>query len=306
MVGMNEHLLKINKKRFDELNITKWQNEGITGKGVKIAVIGESKNSHHAGSWLISQVATGAKIITLDTTMNKDFKWDDALQYCLDEGIDIVCVSYQIYSVSEKFKELSQKLYDKNVILLCASHNDGREIRDYPVTLGSWYATGAYDGKGVAYYSNYGDRLLCLGYTDYANKNYKGDYIPISHTSGTPQVIAGMIALLKELRPNLTIAEFEEFIKDNSMRISTSGWNKFEGWGLMKLPEEISRKGDNVSFKDVDKTRWSKEDIDLVNKCKVMKGYKDGTFRPKENITREEVASVAANLIRMFERGVRK
>lgn len=307
MAGMNKHLLKINKKRFDKLNITKWQNEGITGKGVKIAVIGESKNAHHAGSWLIEQVATDTEIITLDTTMGKDrVGWDDALQYCLDEDADIVCVSYQIYSVSENFKELSQKLHDKGCILLCASHNDGREIRDYPVTLGSWYATGAYDGKSRAYYSNYGDRLLCLGYTDYFNKNYKGDYIPISHTSGTPQVIAGMVALLKELRPNLTIAEFEQFVKDSSMRITTDDWNKFEGWGLMKLPNIIPRKGENMDFKDVGENRWSKEDIDLVNRCKVMKGYKDGTFRPGENITREEVASVAANLIRMFERGVRK
>lgn len=309
MSGMNEHLLKINKKRFDKLNITKWHDKGITGKNVKIAVIGESNNSHHAGSWLIKQVATGAEVVTLDTTTNRDFSWDNALQYCLDNDIDIVCVSYQIYSVSNKFKELSQKLHGKNTILLCASHNDGREIRDYPVTLSSWYATGAYNGRdGRMGYSNYGDRLLCLGYTSYANKNYKGDYIPISHTSGTPQVIAGMAALLKELKPNLTIAEFEEFVADNSMRLNTEGWNKYEGWGLFKLPREIpigddipKREDVDMKFIDVPEGKWSADDIDLVTKYKVMQGYEDGKFRPKENITREEVAAVAANLIRLID-----
>lgn len=297
MEGMNKHLLTKNKKRFDELNITKWQDKGVTGKGIKIAVIGESKTSHHAGSWLIGQVATDAEIVTLDTTMNRDMGWDEALQYCLDNDVDVVSVSYKIYSVSDRFKELSQKLHDKGCILLCSSHNDGREIKEYPVTLDSWYATGAYNGRdGRMEYSNYGKRLLCLGYSNYANMNYKGDYIPISHTSGTPQVIAGMAALLKELKPNLTTKDFEEFVADNSMRLSTDDWNKYEGWGLFKLPENIPKKEEKLmDFKDVKETNWFYDAVKWIAKKGQMKGYEDGTFRPNEPLTRAEYAQAEYN-----------
>lgn len=299
MTGLNSHLLKkINNKRFDELNITQWQETGITGKGVKIAVIGEGEKSHHSGSWLLSTVATGAEIITLDTTGSDSMKWEDSLRYCLENDIDIICVSYSIYSFSKKAIELSKTLYDKNVVMINASGNEGIRMKYYPNILSTWYATGAYGLDGKMGYSNYGERLICLGYSNYMNKNKYGDYVPISHTSGTPQVICGMIAMLKQINPNLTIKQFEKFIEDNAIRISTEEWNEKEGWGLMKLPDLEKYKGDvNMNFIDVDKSRWSYENIKKVTDLGIMNGYPDGTFKPSGQVTREELATVIVNLL---------
>lgn len=300
MTGLNKHLLKkINKKRFDELNITQWQERGITGKGVKVAVIGEHEKAHHAGSWLLGTVATRAEVITLDTTGANSMKWEDSLQYCLENDIDIICVSYSIYSFSKKAIEISKQLYDKNVIMINASGNEGIRMKYYPNILNSWYATGAYGLDGKMGYSNYGERLLCLGYSNYMNKNKDGDYIPISHTSGTPQVICGMIAMLKQINPNLTIKQFEKFVEDNAIRISTEGWNKEEGWGLLKLPDLEKCKGDvEMEFKDVDKNRWSYKNIKKVTDLGIMNGYPNGTFDPTRKVSREELATVVANLLR--------
>lgn len=310
MTGLNSHLLKkINKKRFDELNITQWQEAGITGNGVKIAVIGEGEKSHHSGSWLLGTVATGAEIITLDTTGSDSMKWEDSLQYCLENDIEIICVSYSIYSFSKKAIEISKQLYDKNVIMINASGNEGIRMKYYPNILNSWYATGAYGLDGKMGYSNYGERLLCLGYSNYMNKNKDGDYIPISHTSGTPQVICGMIAMLKQINPNLTIDKFEKFVEDNAIRISTEGWNEEEGWGLMKLPDISSinledyvyNKGEGdveMEFKDVEKSKWSYQNIKKVTDLGIMNGYPDGTFNPTGQVTREELATVIVNLLK--------
>lgn len=46
------------------------------------------------------------------------------------------------------------------------------------------------------------------------------------------------------------------------------------------------------SFKDVEKDRWSVEYIGTVEKGNIIKGYPDKTFRPDDNITRGETATI--------------
>lgn len=54
---------------------------------------------------------------------------------------------------------------------------------------------------------------------------------------------------------------------------------------------------DNNMFKDVMKDRWSYRDIMAMAKLKILQGYPDGTFKPEQPVTREELA---AALNRMF------
>ncbi len=49
-------------------------------------------------------------------------------------------------------------------------------------------------------------------------------------------------------------------------------------------------------FKDVEPNRWSAKDIDRVTGAGLVTGYPDGTFRPEQPITREEVAAIVARL----------
>jgi len=52
--------------------------------------------------------------------------------------------------------------------------------------------------------------------------------------------------------------------------------------------------------------RPSEEDIELVKKLGIMVGYPDGTFRPTQQATREEVASALARMWRLWDREMRK
>lgn len=49
-------------------------------------------------------------------------------------------------------------------------------------------------------------------------------------------------------------------------------------------------------FSDVDEDSWSYESIAALHKAGIIKGYSDGTFRPKESITREEMAIIVSRL----------
>lgn len=46
------------------------------------------------------------------------------------------------------------------------------------------------------------------------------------------------------------------------------------------------------TFYDIEDTNWSKDFIATLSRLGIMSGYNDGTFRPKENITRGEIAAI--------------
>ncbi len=50
-------------------------------------------------------------------------------------------------------------------------------------------------------------------------------------------------------------------------------------------------------YNDVDKNRWSYVSIEAVTKAGLMSGYPDGTFRPEQSLTREEIASILHRLL---------
>lgn len=302
MSGLNKHLLKRNHKRYEELNIFKWQEKGITGEGVKIAIIGENVGTHHNGAFLVKQVVPDAEVIELNIKVDDGtkMKFSEAFQYCIDNDVDVVCCNYLATHFREDDVRLSKEMKDNGIILLASSGNDYKKINKYPARCEHWFATGAYGIDGRMGYSQYGDNLLCLGYTNYISITPSGDYVPISHTSGTIQVIAGMAGMLKQIKPDLTPKEFEEFVKENAIRISTEDWNEEEGWGLLALPSEIpefNNEGEDAmdNFKDVKPNNWFYKAVKWMAEKGYMKGYEDGTFRPNEPLTRAEYAQAEYN-----------
>ena len=57
----------------------------------------------------------------------------------------------------------------------------------------------------------------------------------------------------------------------------------------------------NKQFIDVPESRWSKTYIDKCVRSGLISGYEDGTFKPSETITREEMCAIIARLLEKFE-----
>ncbi|NLY71381.1 MAG: S-layer homology domain-containing protein [Clostridiales bacterium] len=55
-----------------------------------------------------------------------------------------------------------------------------------------------------------------------------------------------------------------------------------------------SYKTTSNDFLDVESTRWSAKHIGTLAACKIICGYADGTFRPKDFVTRAELATIAS------------
>lgn len=56
-------------------------------------------------------------------------------------------------------------------------------------------------------------------------------------------------------------------------------------------------------FPDVTADRWSAADIRLCKELGILKGFDDGTFKPEDLVTREQLAAVAARIIRGVQEG---
>ncbi|MDU2208941.1 MAG: S-layer homology domain-containing protein, partial [Veillonella sp.] len=65
--------------------------------------------------------------------------------------------------------------------------------------------------------------------------------------------------------------------------------------GVVTSPKDIQDVRPYI-FSDVPIDFWASKSISAVAKAKLMKGYADGTFRPNQPMTREEVASLFNNI----------
>ena len=64
------------------------------------------------------------------------------------------------------------------------------------------------------------------------------------------------------------------------------------------LPESTTTTLSPVDYKDAKKvSAWATQGVQKVNTLGLMSGYPDQTFRPNQEVTREEMAAVLSKLV---------
>nr|MBA5588595.1 S-layer homology domain-containing protein [Anaerobacillus isosaccharinicus] len=62
--------------------------------------------------------------------------------------------------------------------------------------------------------------------------------------------------------------------------------------------EELIKLSNKGPFPDVSTDHWASKEIETVKEAGIMNGFADGTFKPNEPVTRAQLATVAANLLK--------
>lgn len=234
----NEHLLEGLIKAENRLNITSWLQRGIDGKGVKCGVLGFDEGSHHNGEWQI-QYNTGIELIVYDIMGEMSF--EEALGRAHEDDVDVIVCAIRKSSWNAELEALSRRLYEKGVIMINSSHNEGREIDAFPALSVYWFAVGEYVERlnSKSGDSGYGDKLDFLMYSNMPNMNRRGDYISISHTSGCLGLSGKIACLLKAyLGRNFGPEGFRKYFQHYCDRLGREGRSCETGWGLLMLPKE--------------------------------------------------------------------
>jgi hypothetical protein len=81
------------------------------------------------------------------------------------------------------------------------------------------------------------------------------------------------------------------FYHDNGRGLCNYG-DMDEIWGIVPM--------DKIKLTDID-TSWAKKDIEYLVDLGIVKGYEDNTFKPKQPITREEMAAMLARVLRYLK-----
>lgn len=160
------------------------------------------------------------------------YQWtaiNSALQYCIDEGIDVINMSFQAYehAVSDGTSSMgaSSGCSDVMTTMLNACHNAGITLvaaagnfntteksypasNDYVISVGS-LAEGKTDEKAT--FSNLSDiDIVAPGYIYAAGKDSNSHYKPTSGTSFSAPIVTAAIALYKQKYPTKTPDEIEQ------------------------------------------------------------------------------------------------
>lgn len=185
------------------------------------------------------------------------YQWtaiNSALQYCIDEGIDVINMSFQAYEHAVSYNGSSMAAStgcsDVMTTMLNACHNAGITLvaaagnfntteksypasNDYVISVGS-LAEGKTDEKAT--FSNLSDiDIVAPGYIYAAGKDSNSHYKPTSGTSFSAPIVTAAIALYKQKHPTATPAEIEEALYDSCDPVS--GTPSWAGNGRLNLCE---------------------------------------------------------------------
>lgn len=198
---------------------------------------------------------------------------NNALQYCIDNDVDIINMSLQGYASSftatytEDFGEYSTTVsstgiagssdysakinacYEAGITIVAAAGNYNTNRVSYPAANDHVIAvasTGLTDANALnkAGYSNYGDWIdVCApGYVYTPLKSGTSDYSVTLGTSFSAPIVTGAIALYKSKYPNATPDEIEEALKETCTPVNWEG-----GAGQINVTSFLNREpGDYV------------------------------------------------------------
>ncbi len=326
-------MLKQNQAEFDRANITLWRDKGYTGKGSTIVVLDDASLPRSADNvevplndsfdskstkghkknvcGVARQVAPDVRIVAFNWFGGGKPQIIDWIINHKDE-IDVINCSF---SGSVGRAEL-ERLSDLEIPIICSSGNNENENKlVYPARYDWTIAIGAFEEKSdrVAYYSNGSDSLDAVAFTNiYIPTDGNVGYIMFNGTSCSAPVVSGMLAIYFEYRrkhnlPKLSREETRKFIQFNTRDLYDVGHDLKSGYGLFKLPNPIPKveeikEEDIMSYFTDTKGRSSEGAINFLKDKGITNGYPDGTFKPTQQITREEVAQMIARSLGYVEK----
>lgn len=156
-----------------------------------------------------------------------------AIKYAVDNGADIINLSFGGYGSSTYYEEIIKYAYDNNVLVVAAEGNDSKDTDVYPYSPASMdlgknavLGVAATDDNDLkSSFSNYGTK-----YTDLSAPGSKivmamptsyGYYTSGDGTSFSSPIVAGIAALVKSENPTWNVEEIKNVLLSSAKNIDT-------------------------------------------------------------------------------------
>ena len=193
---------------------------------------------------------------------------------------------------TEGFREAIAYAASKNVLIIAAAGNDGKEDLVYPAAF---------------------DNVIGVGYVDsnfeIAEKSQRNESIDVTApgvdiimpypsvrthctvsggTSFAAPMVAAMAAAAKQMNPDITHDEFLALLEETSADHGEEGYDTAYGNGVVNF-DAFAKK---ITFSDVlDPEAWYYDSVYWAYNKGVTSGYGEGTFRPYADLTRAQTVA---------------
>jgi subtilisin family serine protease len=245
----------VDDNNTDVSNNTSYPSHGNSCAGLIVAPIN--------GKGVIG-IAPKASIILIKQTSNSDVDTIKAFEYAKNRGAKVVSCSWGTENVSQAVADEIKSLYDANITVVFASGNDSKDLDEVGINDESelsWViGVGSSDElNNVAYYSNYGsnidilapggDRnyLGILGLDDSGDKGsmnqqnlVSNNYTFVEGTSFAAPIVAGVVALMYSVNPNLTPSQIRDILITTALKIDSSASYNNDGFDTKRAYGKIN------------------------------------------------------------------
>ncbi|MEC1636137.1 S8 family serine peptidase [Bacillus mojavensis] len=294
--------------------------EGLTGKNVKIAVIDSGISPHddlsisggysavsytssykddnghgthvagiigakHNG-YGIDGVAPEAQIYAvkaLDQNGSGDLQGLlKGIDWSIANGMDIVNMSLGTSSDSQILHDAMDKAYEKGVLLVAASGNDGNgKPVNYPAAYSSVVAVSATDQRNqLAAFSTTGNEVeFSAPGTDITSTYLHQYYATGSGTSQATPHAAAMFALLKQRDPGNTNVQLRALMQKNIVDLGMTGRDQQFGYGLIQYKAQQADKAYAAAEQAVKKAEQTKAQADIDKARKLVSQLADSNAK---------------------------
>ncbi|MCX2742659.1 S8 family serine peptidase [Mangrovivirga sp. M17] len=177
--------------------------------------------------------------------------------YMIEQGVDIVNMSFGSTRRSEIFQQIIDYGHEKGVLFVAAAGNSGYRQLTYPAALDGVIAvTSSDENDEISTFSTFGDfiDIIAPGSSIYTT-SADNSYTTVDGTSFSSPIVAGALALLKGKYPDFSTRQITELLKISADKsILPDGdfvFNKLYGAGRIDILKALTIKPSAISFSNI-------------------------------------------------------
>jgi len=201
------------------------------------------------------------------------------IHWAVDHGADIINMSLGQAGSTAALLEAVQYAYDRNVVLVAASGNDGSaSIISYPAAYDEVISVGSINqNNAVSSFSNEGNALKLVAYGEniwLPNIEDSLNFFGWNGTSFSSPTVAAVAALLKSYKSDLTSVEIAQLLYSSATDLISGtyenvGWDTPSGFGKLN-PLKALQMVDQLSITDNNDTILNAE---LIKGNSIKRSY---------------------------------
>lgn len=191
----------------------------------------------------IAGIAPSVKIMPLNIALSDGLSISvdaaiSAIKYAVDNGADIINLSFGGYNSNEYYSDILQYAYDNNVLVVAATGNDNANLNTYPFAP----ACADLSNNVVIGISSIDSNYLKSSFSNYGSTctdlSAPGEFIPLAvpaeygyyaygdGTSFASPIVAGIAALIKSKNPSWNVEEIKYVLLNNVTGLSNNQLGK--------------------------------------------------------------------------------